>query len=153
MRRLALLPLLCACRYEPLGWWDIETLSVSVEGGDTLDVDDAGFVEISSEGGDYAHTLIRYILVPNLENSITAYPAADLTVVSGNWEMDGSQDFSLFLPIGETAATFTTDHTLGPRLSLASADPVTVQVPSTWTGEEQGTGAFVTADFALDLRR
>lgn len=153
MRLLALLPLLTACRYEPLGWWNIQTLSASIDGGDTIEVDDAGFVEISSEGGDYATGLLRYKLIPTLDNSLAVYPADELTLLSGNWEMDGAQDFSLFLPIGDAGVTFLTDQTLGRRLTVESADPTIINVPADWTGEEQGSGAVVTATYAMDLIR
>jgi len=153
MRALLLFPLLAACRYEPLGWWNITQLDVEIDGGETVEVPDAGFVQIASDGGDYATYLIRYELIPTLEGTVSVYPKTSLVVSSGNWEMEGAQDFSLSLAVGESGVTLLTDDTLGAPIRLASEEPVPVYVPSTWTGEGAGSGAIVSATFAMQLDR
>lgn len=153
MRALLLLPLLTACRYQPLGWWNITQLDVEIDGGETVEVTDAGFIEIVSDGGDYAPYLIRYELIPMVDGTVSVFPKASLVTSSGSWEMEGAQDFSLSLAVGETGVTLLTDDTLGAPLLLTSEEPVPVYVPSTWTGEGAGSGAMVSATFAMQLDR
>ena len=144
---------LAGCRYEPIGWWDIRSLSVDVEGGDSVEIDEVGFIQFASHGGDYTTYLIRYDIIPNPEGSVSVYPKSDLTPLGGNWEMDGAQDLSVRIAIGESGVGLVTDHTKGSHLTLTSGDPLLLNVPSTWTGAEAGTGASVTADLTLELAR
>lgn len=144
---------LAGCRYEPIGWWDLRSLSIDVEGGDSVELDDVGFIQFSSSGGDYTTYLIRYELIPNAEGRVSVYPKSDVTAEGGHWEMDGAQDLSVQIAVGETAVGLVTDHTKGSHLTLTSEDPLVLNVPSTWTGAEASTGASVTVELSLELER
>ena len=145
--------LLGGCRFVPLGWWDIPSLRLGLDGGDTVEVSDAGFVQVVSDGGDSADLLLRYHLIPQLDGSVAVIPAEDPPITTGEWEMSGREDFALRVVIGESFVPLVTDQTTGEALELVTEDVVSLSVPSSWAGEGAGTGAAVSCSVELSLQR
>jgi hypothetical protein len=155
LRALALLSLtlLGGCRFEPLGWWDITSLRLEIEGQDAVVVDDAGWMQVISDGGDSTDLLLRYDLIPTTAGTVEVYPNPDPALVRGDWEMSGREDFTTRVVLGESTVMMMTDNTTGGQLELVSEDDVQLRVPSTWQGEGAGSGALVTCAVEMTLRR
>lgn len=147
------LALLGGCRFEPLGWWDITTLRLEVEGQDAVVVDDAGWMQVISDGGDYTDLLLRYDLIPTTTGTVEVYPNPKAEVVGGDWEMSGREDFTTRVVLGESTVMMVTADTTGATLTLQSEEDVQLSVPSTWEGEEAGSGALVTCAVEMTLQR
>jgi hypothetical protein len=147
------LPVLAGCRFEPLGWWDITALRLEIEGQDAVVVDDAGWMQVISDGGDYTDLLLRYDLIPTVAGTVAVYPKPGAEVIGGDWEMSGREDFTTRVVLGESTVMMVTDNTTGGQLTLVSEDDVLLGVPSTWQGEEAGSGATVSCAVEMTLRR
>jgi hypothetical protein len=147
------LPVLAGCRFEPLGWWDITALRLEIEGQDAVVVDDAGWMQVVSDGGDYTDLLLRYDLIPTVAGTVAVYPNPGAEVIGGDWEMSGREDFTTRVVLGESTVMMVTDDTTGGQLVLVSEDDVLLGVPSTWQGEEAGTGATVSCAVGMILTR
>ncbi|MBL8615076.1 MAG: hypothetical protein JNM72_05630 [Deltaproteobacteria bacterium] len=147
------LPLLGGCRFEPLGWWDITALRLEIEGQDTIVVDDAGWMQVISDGGDYTDVLLRYDLIPTTSGTVEVYPNPDPVLFEGDWEMSGREDFTTRVVLGESTVMMVTDNTTGGQLELVSEDDVQLSVPGTWQGEGAGSGALVSCAVEMTLLR
>jgi len=143
---LALLGLPGCAFTNPVGFWDILELSVSVDGGDTVHQVDYGTLEVIEESGSevaYAH--VRYFPVLVDDELAFAPQETPLRSVASWGEYEDEEGFQGNRFLGFYQGTLFVDRYRGPEMTLTGE--------GMWGGTLSGVVETTPVEVTLELER